>query len=102
MYITISRSHIRHILTAGKPPESDNISLSLSRKVIIIQSIVKIKKVELENGTLVLVKRLTGTYGRRGPNKKTHPIEGMVCGKWKYEYGCITVFFAAEDLKIVY
>lgn len=59
-------------------------------------------KKELEDGTLVLVTGLTDLYGRKGPDRDTHPIEGMVWKKWKYGYGGVNVFFSEEDLTLIY
>lgn len=58
--------------------------------------------VSLQDGSVVLVVGPTGTYGRKGPNKETHPIEALVFQQWKSGYGGVHVFFSAEDLQIVY
>lgn len=60
------------------------------------------EKVQIKEGAIVLVNGVTGTYGRNGPNKNTHPIEALVFQKWKYGYGGVSVFFAEEDLEIIY
>ena len=58
------------------------------------------KKVELTDGTKVLVTGKTGTM--RDVDNDTHPIEATVYKEWEYGYGGVTVYFAAEDLSIVY
>ena len=60
------------------------------------------EKVELEDGTLVLVTGRTGTYGRGRVDNDTHPIEGIVFKQWKYGYGSSTVYFTAADLTVIY
>lgn len=57
-------------------------------------------KVELTDGMKVLVTGKTGTM--RGVDNDTHPIEATVYKEWKLGYGGVTVYFAAEDLKIDY
>lgn len=60
------------------------------------------EKVQLKEGTLVLVTGPTGTYGKKGPQRSTHPIEALVFQQWKYGYGGVSVYFAKEDLQITY
>ena len=58
------------------------------------------KKVDLPNGTLVFISGTTGTYGRGGPNNRTHQVEG---GYWREDaqrYG--GAFFNIGDLTIQY
>ncbi|MBR6739050.1 MAG: peptidoglycan-binding protein, partial [Oscillospiraceae bacterium] len=59
-------------------------------------------RIDLPDGTLVLVKGVTGLHGRNGPDNEITPIEGMVWKEWKYGYGGVTVYFTEEDLTIVY
>lgn len=59
-------------------------------------------KVELDNGTLVLVKGVTGTYGNKGPDKETNQIEAIVWKDWKLDYGGVPCYFNTADLEIVY
>lgn len=56
-------------------------------------------KVELENGTLVLVDGITGTYGRKGPDNETHQVEGVILTGNKKG---LRVFFNIDDLQIAY
>lgn len=57
-------------------------------------------KVELTDGMIVLVTGKTGTM--RDVDNDTHPIEAVVYKEWKYGYGGVMVYFAVEDLSIVY
>lgn len=58
--------------------------------------------IALDDKTTVLVSKRTGTYGKGGPDNKTHPIEAIVFKEWKYGYGGVSVFFNPEDLTILY
>lgn len=58
------------------------------------------KKVELTDGTKVLVTGRTGT--RRNVDNDTHPIEAAVYKEWKHGYGAVMVYFTSEDLSIAY
>lgn len=60
------------------------------------------EKVDLEDGTKVLVTGKTGLYGRGGPDNKTNQIQAKVFKEWKYGYGGVSVFFNADDLTILY
>ena len=60
------------------------------------------QKVELEDGFKVLVRGLTGTYGKGGPDRDTTQLECVVFKEWKYGYGDVIVFFNKADLKLIY
>lgn len=58
------------------------------------------KKVDIPDGTVVFISGPTGTYGRGGPDKRTHPLGGSCWREDKQRYGA--VFFSQEDLQIQY
>lgn len=60
------------------------------------------EKVALEDGTVVHAIGKTGTFGRNGPDDETNQIEAVVFKEWKYGYGGVSVFFNADDLKLIY
>lgn len=60
------------------------------------------EKVELTDGTVVLVKGITGTYGKNGPDNDTNQIEAIVWKEWKKGYGGVSVYFNSDDLRIKY
>lgn len=57
-------------------------------------------KVEIPDGTIVLVHGVSGTTGRFDPS--TNSIEAMVWKEWRLGYGGVDVYFNADDLTIIY
>ncbi len=58
-------------------------------------------KVEIEDGTLVLVPMKNTTYST-SPDKTNNPLPAYVFREWKYGYGGVDVFFNTADLSIKY
>ena len=59
------------------------------------------EKVELEDGTLVLLQMRSKEYGT-SPDKTNNAIPGIVFKQWKVSYGGVTVWFNASDLTLTY
>ena len=59
------------------------------------------KKVELDDGTLVLLLMRSEEHST-SPDKKNNPIPAIVFKQWKYTYGENTVWFNEKDLTLTY
>ena len=57
------------------------------------------EKVELEDGTLILIDGTTGTYGKNGPDNETNQLEGIVISGSKKGW---RVYINTNDLTIIY
>lgn len=60
------------------------------------------EKVELEDGFTVLVRGLTGTFWKGGPDRDITQLECIVFKEWKYGYGDVIVYFNKDDLELIY
>ena len=58
------------------------------------------KKVDLPDGTLIIVDSQTGTYGRGRPDNRTHQVSGVFWREDAQKYG--GAFFNKDDLQIQY
>lgn len=58
------------------------------------------EKVEIEDGTIVLVKGVTGTTGKI--DRENNGIEALVWREWRKGYGGVECYFNTKDLTIVY
>lgn len=59
-------------------------------------------KAEIEDGSIVLITGLTGTYPNLTPDYHTNQLEATVLSGWKEGSKVSTVFINVDDLKIIY
>lgn len=59
-------------------------------------------KAEIEDGAIVLITGLTGTYPNLTPDYHTNQLEATVLSGWKEGSKVSTVFINVDDLKIIY